>query len=163
MDESAIPLSYEELVQENEDLKARLNSRSCRSSHSPEYAQEGEFVLNHSLDAFEEHLFESLRTVRQPSTVSTESDVEFPSRPLSEFLLSQGQKTTSWAHFALHHPTFETEHDIFWESCSSSGQHAQYDPFWLALYFSFLSVRVLQLLLLASLLTSVCLEGCRSV
>lgn len=96
--------------------------------------------LSEDLEVFDNLLFESLNDTRRRSTVTADSDVEFPSISLSRHLLAQGYKTSSWSHFAVHHPTFEREHDLFWESCVDLDQRRMYDPFWLSLYFSFISV-----------------------
>lgn len=139
MDEPRTALSYEELLEENEQLKAHLDKNSRRLS-APRSQYGDDFTLDNTLEDFEKHLFESLTIARQTSSVTSEADVEFPSRQFSNFLLAKGRNTTSWSHFAIHHPTFEVEHHIFWETCSNSRQRAMYEPFWLSVYFSFLSV-----------------------
>lgn len=106
---------------------------------SPEDRSKEKFVLDDSFEYFERHLFELVSNNKTPNSVTSEFDVEFPSRSLSEHLVQQGLHTV-WAHFALHYPIFASQHAEFWTSCGSMREMVQYDPFWLALYFSFLSV-----------------------
>jgi hypothetical protein len=130
-------LSYEDLLQENAQLRILLNESSAQLGPQ----NDDEIIeLSEDLEIFDNLLFESLSDTRRQSTITADSDVEFPSRSLSKYLLTQGYKTSLWSHFAVHHPTFEREHDLFWDSCVDLNQRRMYDPFWLSLYFSFISV-----------------------
>ncbi|CAK7199274.1 hypothetical protein SEUCBS139899_001949 [Sporothrix eucalyptigena] len=132
------PASYEDLLQENAQLRILLDESRSAPPATFDEAEEM-FTLDENLDMFDRMLFERLSSTAHSPTVACESDVEFPSRETSEYLLAQGYRTSSWCHFAVHHQTLAREHDQFWESCPDPVSRTTYDPSWLALYFSFIS------------------------
>lgn len=144
------PASYEDLQQENEQLRQLLQVQLQASSETgpgtsggsraAEPAEGDLIVLDDSYDRFDRMLFDSLATTIRPHTIVGEADVKFPSREASNYLLAQGFRTSVWGHFAVHRATFEHEHDVFWTACPDTEHRLAYDPFWLALYFAFISV-----------------------
>jgi hypothetical protein len=127
--------SYDDLRNENKRLKAILAS-SVNNVSIP--SDNESFFLEDAVD-FEHYLFEKLSDRTQNVGMISLHEVEFPPKELSEHLLRQGSLWTSWIHFALHHPTFEEEHRSFWIECETLQQRVNFDPHWLAVYFSFLS------------------------
>ena len=134
--------SYEDLIYENLILKAQLNRSSAATSPTPSTTSIEPFVLDDNVEELEHYLFQSLHGQNRNSSVNGFEDVVFPSQEESIVLIHRAQQWISWVHFALHHPTFEEEHATFWTSCATPSQRLSYDPSWLAIYFSLLSVRV---------------------
>ena len=130
-------LHYDELVTENLFLQSKLAEVS-NSSTASRTLFKPDFTVHEHI----QRLFDETEDGEQASPIKEEADIEFPSRALSEVLVGFAGHETAWNHFAIHVPTFQQEHQQFWESNSSDEtQRSSYDPGWLAVYFSLLSVR----------------------
>lgn len=146
-DDSRAVASYQDLLLENLALKARLHTAPISTPTLASLPQDAGssleddiFVLDDTVESFRGHLFEYLTHNHIPSTVASYDDVEFPTREQSERLVNQAEGRIAWVHFALHHPTFEREHQAFWDERESHTARLAHDPGWLATYFSVLSV-----------------------
>ncbi|TVY52882.1 putative transcription factor lepB, partial [Lachnellula cervina] len=129
------PPSYQDLLEENRRLKAEIAGQTIPSL-STEDVVYGE-ALNIT-ESFERELFEAVGGTGRASTVFRDDQVQWPSAECVRNLLVYGRTWTSWMHCALHHPTFEAECHEFLEG---SGRNP--DPFWLAIYFSFISAALI--------------------
>jgi len=136
------PPTYQDLLEENRRLKAEIAGWTVDvpSLTSTEDGVYGE-ALNIT-ESFERELFETVGGTSRASTVFSEDQIQWPSATCVRNLLVYGRTWTSWMHCALHHPTFEAECHDFLEQ---SGFGKTPDPFWLAVYFSFLSVSIASL------------------
>ena len=152
--------SYAELLEENRRLKAALQSSPLASSApiassapsapsapsaSPTSPEQAGSPWTYSefptiTDVFENDVHPASLNTKRPSTVRSLSDIFLPNFRCSRFLLEHGVVWTSWIHFAIHVPTFRLEHSGYWAQ-SDTIPVLQQDPSWLAIYFSFLSVR----------------------
>jgi hypothetical protein len=143
--DSHVP-SYEELVAENERLKAALNDATRHASvQSPANVPSNaprRYTIPLEIDAFESMLFEPQPTTEFPSIRSTWPDIILPSRKCSMSLVEFDRQWNSWVHAALDHTQFEVEHDAFWDALQSGAGIDHISPSWLAVYFSVICVGV---------------------
>ncbi|KIW12059.1 hypothetical protein PV08_09333 [Exophiala spinifera] len=131
--------TYQDLVLENLALKAQVQATTTGvEKHVPSDGDEV-FVLDEMADDPSAHLFDYMIQKQPPRTVSNYEDIEFPTREQSAYLILQARERIAWIHYALHHPTFEEEHDEFWKRTTTRDARLTYDPAWLAIYFSTLS------------------------
>jgi hypothetical protein len=132
--------SYQELLEENRRLKLERGRRTIQTTNTS-----GSTPVLNITERFERELFEAVDQSGRTQTVFNESQVIWPSEACVLRLLSYGRSWTSWIHCALHHPTFEVECRQFLRSTpgpSNATTATTADPFWLAIYFSFMSVCV---------------------
>ncbi|KAF2024456.1 hypothetical protein EK21DRAFT_94086 [Setomelanomma holmii] len=110
-------------------------------SHSSHWSPRNR-CLDEDADGLERKLWDSMSCndpVAIPAMASW-SDVILPSHSCSEKLIDYDEKWNSWVHYALEYPRFRYECDSFMSSIASGISLEQTDPFWLAVYFSVLSV-----------------------
>jgi len=91
-------------------------------------------------ESFERDLFETVKLLTRKSTVSSESDIIWPTSECAASVISFGKLWTSWIHCAIHHPTFEKECDTFWQQGYHSQNNEIQNYLWLSVYFAILSV-----------------------
>ncbi|KAK6384753.1 hypothetical protein LTS17_002316 [Exophiala oligosperma] len=120
-------------------LKAQVHATASGVAQYPATDGDDLFVLDEMTEAPSVHLFDHMTYKHSPRTVSCWDDVVFPTREQSGYLILQARERIAWIHYALHHPTFEQEHDYFWNRTSTHEDRLAYDPAWLAIYFSTLS------------------------
>lgn len=100
--------------------------------------------MTHSFDLPEGDRYENLLFQFQVKStllkIHTPSQVRLPTRECSATLVSYSNLWTSWIHCALDYPTFEKEHDAFWDSLHEGASLGDIDPAWLAIYFSVIGV-----------------------
>jgi hypothetical protein len=141
------PLTYEELLHENEKL--RLAFAGMRpplyANTAGNFSSTSIVTVHDRADEYEKLLFDSAVYEPRPRAQSV-NDIKFPSRQCSNSILNYGRVWTSCVHFALDHPTFEKEHDAFWDSSSNGHVFDSLDPLWIAIYFSVISVSYTPLL-----------------
>ncbi|KAK5224898.1 hypothetical protein LTR72_004679 [Exophiala xenobiotica] len=138
-DEGRVGLTYQDLLLENLALRAQVYAANPNTTDSPSTSEDEPFVLDDTIESFGVHLLNSLTCKHLPCTVTTYEDVEFPTRKQSDYLIIQARERIAWIHYALHHPTFEQEHDEFWARNEDHSARLAHDPAWLAIYFSTLS------------------------
>lgn len=132
--------NYSELLAENDRLRSLVLQVSSENTARP--------ISSLALmDQQEQELYLCLRTHYRPAGISSISEVIFPSDKCCQFLFSQAAEW-AWLHSAVSPATFE-QHKAHFES-----QGPRKDPpnaseaSWLALYFSYLTVRYSRLILL---------------
>ncbi len=131
-DESHLGATYQDLLLENLALRAQVHAATPNTTESQSMNEDDVFVLDDTIESFGVHLFDSLTYKHLPCTVTTYEDVEFPTRKQSDYLILQARERISWIHYALH--------DEFWNRNEGHSARLAYDPAWLAIYFSTLSV-----------------------
>lgn len=142
-DNSNLGTAYDDLVVENLALRAQLYASTSTDTENAPHSEDDLFILDETTGSFGLHLFDSLTDVHLPRSVLNYKDVEFPTKQKSDYLIRQARERIAWIHYALHHPTFEREHDDFWAQNRSRSAQLAHDPAWLAIYFSTLSVSFL--------------------
>lgn len=93
-------------------------------------------------DAIEDALWSSLggRTDIPRRQVTDLGDVIVPSRALHNHLIAYDRVWNSWVHYAVEYPLFEQQCDDFMDAIQDGLSLRDYDNFWLAVYFSLISV-----------------------
>lgn len=69
------------------------------------------------------------------------ADVSLPSQEVSARLVDYDERWNSWMHYAVEYPGFHDEHLQFWTSFEAGVGLEDFDPAWLAVYFSIITVR----------------------
>ncbi|KAH7378037.1 hypothetical protein BKA64DRAFT_248112 [Cadophora sp. MPI-SDFR-AT-0126] len=131
--------SYQALLEENERFKAQL----ARPAISLPTNDRSTGVVRNITESFERDLFETAKLLTRKSTVSSESDIIWPSPECAASVISFGKLWTSWIHCAIHHPTFEKECDSFWRLGYHSSVNEVENRLWLSVYFGILSSALL--------------------
>jgi hypothetical protein len=75
-----------------------------------------------------------------------------PDRVSSQQIVEFSLANLSWIHCAVRTKVFHREHEAFWESLERGNNHVfAHDHGWLSIYFSLLTVSILQKLICASI------------
>ncbi|KAH8678558.1 hypothetical protein BX600DRAFT_452219 [Xylariales sp. PMI_506] len=125
---------YETLRAENFRLRAALLAKSKSTNHDMSIMLPDTTAHNHVME-----LFAALETTSLPSSVKSTCDVIFPSRELSDCLMHYAAVELGWRHFALYFPKFILEYHDFLGQCKTPEDMVEFDPSWLAVYFSLLA------------------------
>ena len=135
----------ESLMQEIVCLKAELRAfKDAQNSHvrlgiaqGPRKSRQLE-----NRDSMEDSLWDSISSniVASRSNVVNWDDVVLPVRSLSSRLVAYDRTWNSWVHYALEYPRFQHECDAFMDAMDSGVSLGCHDPFWMAVYFSVISV-----------------------
>ena len=148
--------TYDELRRDNERLRYEVEAIRAQERSTPQSQQASPIThdketshwsprnncLDEDADGLERKLWDSMSSdhpVAIPAMASW-SDIILPSHSCSEKLIDYDEKWNSWVHYALEYPRFRYECDSFMSSIASGISLDQTDPFWLAVYFSVLSV-----------------------
>lgn len=149
--------TYEELRSENEQLRNEIESMKTQQGKNEQKSALGlspgptmdsgrilspKQCFDQDGDGLEQSLWDRLASdsSAMKSLVSTWDDIVIPSRACSEHLLAYDEQWNSWVHYALEYPRFRTECDTFMASIENGLCIERADPFWMAVYFSVLSV-----------------------
>jgi hypothetical protein len=108
------------------------HSSNLRQDHSKSYIR----------DSIEDALWSSISSANATvtPTVSQWADIFLPGRSVSTQLIVYDRTWNSWVHYALEYPRFQHECEDFMDAMESGHHLHQYNPFWLAVYFSTLCV-----------------------
>jgi hypothetical protein len=132
--------TYEELVAENDRLKAEIaiSARVGNTASELRPTSACSATPYTLADTLEVRIHSSHHTLRQ-STVHADHDVIPVSKSSSHAIVQHGSVWTAWIHCAVHLPTFRDEHSQF---CERAGGYdlANEDPSWLSIYFAFAAV-----------------------
>lgn len=125
--------TYSELLAEN----GRLRSLALETSSEKTARPVSSLAL---LDQQEQELYLCLRTHYRPAGISTTSQVIYPSEDCCNVIFTQAAKW-AWLHSAVSPETLEQQRHHFNASKIGNDPSNASEASWLALYFSYLTVR----------------------
>ncbi|KAL1863892.1 hypothetical protein Daus18300_008041 [Diaporthe australafricana] len=136
--------NYAELLQENAVLRALLAGQDARGiTGTSKTDGKGTLGLRaHGRSRTEEverRLFDEIGTSSETRIVRVLEDVILPSQDFSRSMIGNAFEWTFWIHFALFIPKFRREHEDFCDWLRAKKPLSEFDPAWMAIYFSVLA------------------------
>lgn len=142
--------TYQDLVRENERLRNALSIRTSvhHTPNSPLLKPRKPQRLLECHDVLEEMVFDPGQRPKSSGRMSSWEEITSccPDQEASKQLIAYDKTWNSWVHYALEYPNFQEEHSKFMGALKNGDLLSDYDPAWLSLYFSVITVGLWQLI-----------------